>query len=110
MVEVKQRMITLYIEPEDVFESFPSDFLGLDGKPEQGFSGKMLSVPLSNSREIVFEVSYDGESELIAQIKEAPIGISIETAKESLLTFLDIDDDSEEEEDEGDDEDDKQPA
>ena len=99
--EVVVNLIKLELTPEEVFESFPADFLGEGGKPEQGFAEKMLDVPISlTDDEIKFEVSYDGELELIAIIRSKPLRITNDEAKEYLLAFLDVNEDEDEDEDE----------
>jgi hypothetical protein len=104
--EVKEHLIKITIRPEEVFESFPTDFLPDGQKPEEGFAEKILDVPITSGGEIQYEVSYDGESELLAVIKSKPIGITDEVARDLFMNFLDVVDEDEEDE-EDDDEDDE---
>lgn len=98
-----QRFVKLNVSPNDVFESFPTDFLGEGGKPEEGFADKELKIPLPVG-ELVLDVSYDGESELLAVIKDAPEAFDEDDVKYYLRDFLDITDDEEDEDEEDEDE------
>ena len=78
--------------------------------PRVGFRNKLLQISTEDA-EIAVEISYDGESELLAITKAAPQHISEETIEKALMDYFDVAstrvkgqaDDSEPDEEEGDD-------
>jgi len=108
MVEITENQIKLELTPEQVFESFPTDFLPDGQKVEHGFADRPLNIPGSNGKEIKYSLSYDGELELIAVVTENPEDLDLQSAKCYLTEFLGLDEDEDhedEDEDEDDDED-----
>ena len=76
-------LIKLTLTPEQVDNCFP-------GYVEDGFSNKPLTISSDNEGEVTFLISYDGESELLAQITENLNGLSDQQAQEILEGFLSL--------------------
>jgi hypothetical protein len=76
-------LIKLTLTPEQVSNVFPNE-------PEDGFYNKPLTVSSDNEGEVTFLISYDGESELLAQITENPNELSDQQAQQILEGYLSL--------------------
>jgi hypothetical protein len=98
-------LIKLEVTPEQIDNAaLPVDFMGKDsGDPMNGFSDKELTIEFQDGKatlEVTYEVSYDGESELLASVKEKPQRVSSSSAEDMLREFFTENDEDEEEDEE----------
>jgi hypothetical protein len=100
----QEKTIKLNVSPEQINESdLPIDFMGADkGDPSSGFKDKKLTIDCNYGKEsqnIIYEISFDGESELLAIVKDMPQGVDLETAEDILREFfIGVDEDEDEDE------------
>jgi hypothetical protein len=115
-------VITFELDPETLANSLPISFLREHGiqNPRTGFSDQPLVVPYKD-KDLMYDLSYDGEGELIAVVLEMPKNMTERAAIRNLEEYLDVqrttpvmeeeydeedeEDDEDEEEDEEDEED-----
>jgi hypothetical protein len=86
-------MIKLSVSPAEVsylLEAMVIDYEGETTIPlGQGFLHKELIIPYGMNDRIIINTSYDGESELLAEIIEKPEDMSIERAEIILRKLFD---------------------
>lgn len=104
MSKQTKQLITLTLTPEQVADSLPVNFLG-GADVSNGFEDKPFTLPFGEGTSINYEISFDGESELLATVLEKPDSVSEDQAENLLTTFFSDSDDDEDEDDDIDDED-----
>lgn len=96
-------VIKLSVTPDQVECALPVDFIK---NPSAGFSDETLAIPANvdafnhEDRIIKYEISFDGEGELLGVVKSKPTGVSDEEASQALHDFFLSEDDEEVTEDE----------
>lgn len=100
----QDNVIKVEVTPEDITATLPSNFLEPENKPTgEGFSDKSLSIPVPDDEDmgsVDYEISYDGESELLGIVKLKPTYVSDLQAQEILRGFFSSRNEEEEEEEE----------
>lgn len=92
-------IITIEVEPVAVTKALPENFVPNQKDAGEGFSNLELSIPHDNDN-ISYQISFDGEGELLATVLNKPAGFSDEECDKLLQGFFMNDEDDEDEEEE----------
>lgn len=88
-------LIKIEVSPDFLADSLPE---GLIEDAANGFTDVPLEITTEDGQKINYEISYDGESELLAKVI-SPEDMDADLAREELEEFLDIPEDGTKEED-----------
>ena len=90
-------LIKMTLTPREVMDGLPLNLIP-DYQEGHGFSDQPIELMVTGDEAVKFEISFDGESELLAVIKEKPEWLKEEGCKELLREqFSSMGDDEEEE-------------
>jgi hypothetical protein len=92
------KVIRLEVTPQQIQDCMPIGFLAENENAEDGFSDKPLGLKVGTLQEdIVYNVAYDGELELLAEVVKMPDDATDEDAEQAIgVLFTEKDEDEEE--------------
>lgn len=102
--ETSHSIVKIDSTADNIFSSLPVDFI--QESDLAGFSDRKFLInptdisaePVSEETSFVYEISFDGESELLGKVISFPQGTSYEQAAEALRGYFGNEEDEEEQE------------